>query len=456
MCLPLHPKFIFNISAMQEKRSTREWLRRCVSFVFSLFILGVGVSLAIRANLGSSPITCPPYVLSMVPSSPLTVGGYIFCMQFFFVLLQFALLRKDFHKIQFLQLGVCLLFGCFTDLGMWLTQSLQWNDTWAGFSMRWIQLALSGIIIGVGVVWEVRSDVLLIPGEGLPVTIAKVFRADFGKIKIGFDVLLVAIAILCSYIFFGRWRWDLVGVGTLFSMFYVGIIVRLVSPHMKWLDNWLTTGSTAAGIHPAGAFHESTSAPLVITISRQYGSGGHEIGERLARELNIPLYDRTIIDQTARELGYSTEYIKRKEQSTSNMELLKMIFADSSGMLPEMELSDDDAIFVTESRIIRRLAAQGPCVIIGRLADFLLKQNPHCFRVFVYSDIESAINRISRKYNLPAPKAEEEINRINKKRANHYWRYTGQRWGDTDNYDLVVNVSRIGIDKTVEIIRSAI
>ena len=138
------------------------------------------------------------------------------------------------------------------------------------------------------------------------------------------------------------------------------------------------------------------------------------------------------------------------------MELLKMIFADSSGMLPEMELSDDDAIFVTESRIIRRLAAQGPCVIIGRLADFLLKQNPHCFRVFVYSDIESAINRISRKYNLPAPKAEEEINRINKKRANHYWRYTGQRWGDTDNYDLVVNVSRIGIDKTVEIIRSAI
>lgn len=83
---------------MSNKRSFKEWKRRCISFVFSLFILGIGVSLAIRANLGSSPITCPPYVISMVPSSPLTVGGYIFCMQFFFVLLQFALLRKDFEN----------------------------------------------------------------------------------------------------------------------------------------------------------------------------------------------------------------------------------------------------------------------------------------------------------------------------------------------------------------------
>lgn len=441
---------------MQEKRSIQEWTRRCLSFIVSLLILGVGVSLAIRANLGSSPITCPPYVLSKTPSSPLTVGGYIFCMQFFFVLLQFVLLRKDFQKIQFLQLGVCLLFGFFTDFGMWLTEPLQWGDTWAGYTMRWVQLAVSGLILGIGVVWEVRSDVLLIPGEGLPVTIAKVFHIDFGKVKICFDVLLVVIAVVCSFLFFGCWRWDLVGVGTLFSMFYVGIIVRFVSPHMQWLDRWIKAGR----LHPeniqTNTHIETEVYPPIITISRQYGSGGHEIGERLAQELNIPLYDRTIIDRTAEELGYTSEYIKRKEQSTSKMELLKMIFSDSSGVLPEMELSDDDAIFVTESRIIRKLATEGPCVIIGRLADFLLKRNPHCFRVFVCSDIESAISRVTREYGIPDQKAEEEIHRINKERANHYWRYTGQRWGDTRNYDLVVNTSRIGIDKTIEIIRSVI
>lgn len=230
---------------MFKQRSGAEWLRRSISFVFSLFVLGIGVALAIRANLGSSPITCPPYVLSMIPSSPFTVGGWIFCMQFFFVLLQWLLLRKDFQKIQILQLGICLLFGFFSDLGMWLTEPLQWSDTLLGYTARWIQLAVAGAILGIGVIWEVRSDILLIPGEGLPITISRFFHIDFGKVKIALDVFLVAVAVICCYIFFGGWQWKLVGAGTLFSMFYVGMVVRIVSPHMKWLDNWLTGVSSS-------------------------------------------------------------------------------------------------------------------------------------------------------------------------------------------------------------------
>lgn len=138
------------------------------------------------------------------------------------------------------------------------------------------------------------------------------------------------------------------------------------------------------------------------------------------------------------------------------MELLKMIFADSSGMLPEMKLSDDNAVFVTKNRIIRRLSAQGPCVIIGCLADFLLKQNLHCFRVFVYSDIE-----IRHQPDFPQirpPRAESRRgNQPNKQE-------TGQPLlalhrttvGRHQQLRLVVNISRISIDKTVEIIRSAI
>lgn len=440
---------------MQKQRSFSEWTRRSLSFIFSLLVLGVGVSLAIRANLGSSPITCPPYVVSMIPSSPLTVGGYIFCMQFFFVLLQFLLLRKDFQKIQFLQLGVCLLFGFFTDLGMWLTEPFQWGDSWFGYIMRWIQLAVSGLILGIGVVWEVHSDVLLIPGEGLPVTISKVFGIDFGKVKITFDVFLVVVAIVCCYLFFGRWRWDLVGVGTLFSMFYVGIVVRFVTPRMKWLDEWLVYG-TPAKLPKLQQETVKEAYPFVITISRQYGSGGHEIGEKLAKQLGIPLYDRTIIDKTAEELGYTPNYVANKEQSTSGMDLLEMIVADSGGIEPEMELSVDDAIFVTESRIIRNLSTRGACVIIGRCADFLLKDVPGCFRVFVRSDSKFATQRVTEQYGIPNPKAAETISHINRERANHYWRYTGMRWGDAENYDLVVNSSKTGIDKAAEIIRSAI
>lgn len=435
---------------MIKKRSNAEWFRRVISFIFSLFVLGIGVALTIRANLGSSPITCPPYVLSMMPSSPLTVGGWIFCMQFFFVLLQWVLLRKDFLKIQILQLGICLLFGFFSDLGMWITEPLQWGDTGLGYVARWLQLAIAGAILGIGVIWEVRSDILLIPGEGLPITISRVFHIDFGKVKIAFDVFLVAVAVICCYIAFGRWRWDLVGASTLFSMFYVGMVVRAVSPHMNWLNRWLT------GVKPTETPSVATgNKPLVITISRQYGSGGHQIGEILAKELDIPLYDKSIIDKAAEDLGYSQTKVMAQEQTTTPMQLLEMVFADGGGVLPDMELSEDDAIFVTESRIIRDLAAKGSCVIIGRCADFVLRDRPNCFRVFVRADMQQARNRVVEEYSIPIENAETEIEKVDKERATHYWRYTGKKWSDAENYDLVLNSSKTGINKAVKMIKDA-
>ena len=436
---------------MFKQRSSAEWLRRSISFVFSLFVLGIGVALAIRANLGSSPITCPPYVLSMIPSSPFTVGGWIFCMQFFFVLLQWLLLRKDFQKIQILQLGICLLFGFFSDLGMWLTEPLQWSDTLLGYTARWIQLAVAGAILGIGVIWEVRSDILLIPGEGLPITISRVFHIDFGKVKIAFDVFLVVVAVICCYIFFGCWQWNLVGAGTLFSMFYVGMVVRVVSPHMKWLDNWLTGVSSSERYAVAGG-----NMPLVITISRQYGSGGHEIGEKLAASLGIPLYDKNIIDKTAEDLGFSQKKVMEREQTATTMQLLEMVFSDSGGVIPDMKLSEDDAIFVNESRIIRELATKGSCVIIGRCADFVLRDRPDCFRVFIRADMEQARNRVVEEYGITPQNAEAEIERINKERSTHYWKYTRKRWNDAENYDLVLNSSKMGIDKAAAMIRDVI
>lgn len=237
-------------------------------------------------------------------------------------------------------------------------------------------------------------------------------------------------AISCS-----AWRWDLVGAGTLFSMFYVGIVVRCVSPHMHWLDCWLMGERiTEKSTHPTG------NTPLVITISRQYGSGGHEIGEKLARALGIPLYDKNIIDKTAEELGFLPKVVMEREQSIAPMQLLEMVFAEGGGVLPDMELSEVDAIFVTESRIIRDLAAKGSCIIIGRCADFVLRNCTECFRVFVWADMEQARKRVVEEYGIVSENAEDKIEKINKERSNHYWRYTGRKWADADNYDLVLKV----------------
>lgn len=439
---------------MKTTRDVREQLRRYAAFVVSLFILALGVALTLRAELGSSPISCPPYVLSCAPEATLSIGGYIFCMQFFFVLGQIALLRKNFQKIQLLQLGVCLLFGSFTDLAMFLTEPLQWEGTLPGYTLRWIQLAIGGIILGVGVAWEVRCDVLMIPGEGLPATIAKVFHIDFGKVKIVFDTVLVVIAVVCCYIFWGRWRWDMVGAGTLFSMFYVGVVVRLVNPHLSWLENWLR-GTTA----PVPAATMETTAgrgPTVITISREYGSGGHELGEKLARSLHIPFYDKSILYEAARELGGNPRRLMRKEQSLSRRGLLRMIFEEGGGVSPEMALSEDDALFVTESRIIRVLAAEKSCVIVGRCADFILKDHSGCFKVFVRCEPEFSRRRVTGYTGLPPAEIDREIARINRERANHYRRYTERNWADARNYDLVINTSVIPLERAVEIIRAAL
>ena len=438
---------------VKTTRSIQEHLRRYAAFVASLFILALGVALTLRAELGSSPISCPPYVLSRVPDSALSIGGYIFCMQFFFVVGQIILLRKNFQKIQLLQLAVCLLFGSFTDVAMFLTEPFQWGEDLLGYTLRWIQLAAGGIILGIGVAWEVRCDVLMIPGEGLPATIAKVFHIDFGKVKIVFDVVLVLIAVICCYVFWGKWQWDMVGAGTLFSMFYVGAVVRVVNPHLSWLENWLrgtAPASAASTESPAG------QGPLVITISREYGSGGHELGEKLAESLHIPFYDKSILYEAARELGRDSRRLGRKEQSLSGKGVLQMIFEDGGGVSPEMALSEDDALFVTESRIIRRLAAEKSCVIVGRCADFVLKDHPGCFKVFVRSEPEFSRQRAAGYTGLPLSEIDREISRINRERANHYRHYTERNWADARNYDLVINTSTVSLDGAVKIIRTAL
>lgn len=220
---------------------------------------------------------------------------------------------------------------------------------------------------------------------------------------------------------------------------------------MRWLDSWLTGESM-----PVKSTVLAGDMPLVITISRQYGSGGHEIGEKLAVALGIPLYDKSIIDKTAEELGFSPQVIMEREQSITPMQLLEMVFAESGGVRPDMKLSEDDAIFVTESRIIHDLAAKGSCIIIGRCADFVLRSRAECFRVFVRADMEQARKRVVEEYGIVPENAEAEIEKVNKERSNHYWRYTGRKWADAENYDLVLNSSKTGIEKAVGIIRDAV
>lgn len=207
--------------------------------LFSLFVMTVGVAVCVRSMLGSSVISVLPYVFEtaggsgMVPA--LTIGQYTYIMNFVLVLGQIIVLRRRFEWVQLFQVLVGLVFGTLIDINMQLT-------SWLVPSCLWQQVAaqVGGcIILGTGIALEVCCGSVTMPGEGFPVAVSRVTGIDFPKVKIAVDIALVALGVLASYAFFGAWQWHIIGIGTLFAMFFVGVVVRLVGRRLGWFRHLL-------------------------------------------------------------------------------------------------------------------------------------------------------------------------------------------------------------------------
>ena len=183
---------------------------------------------------------------------------------------------------------------------------------------------------------------------------------------------------------------------------------------------------------------------IIITLSREYGSGGRYIGKLVAEKLGIKLYDKEFVAKLAEETGLSSEYIENNEQKRGTLETLNNGYYSG--------LSNSDELFIKESELIKKVASENSCVIVGRCADFILKENKNVFKVFVYSNMENKIKRTTNIYGLDKNKAEKEINRINKLRANHYKYYTEKDWNNPENYDICINSDSLGVEKAADLI----
>lgn len=183
---------------------------------------------------------------------------------------------------------------------------------------------------------------------------------------------------------------------------------------------------------------------VIITIAREYGSGGRYVGKLIANKLGINLYDKNFIIKVAEKTGLSTEYIENNEQKRTNLANLNNGYYTG--------LSNEDELFVKEAEVIKELAERQSCVIIGRCADFVLKDKPNVIKVFIYSNNENKIKRATEIYGLDKKNAEKEITKLNKLRANHYKHYTGSDWDNPENYDICLNSDALGVEKTAELI----
>lgn len=196
----------------------------------------------------------------------------------------------------------------------------------------------------------------------------------------------------------------------------------------------------------------------VITIARQYGSGGHEVGERVAKELNIPFYDKALIAMAAKQSGLSEEVFETADEKATNSLLYSMVMGSYGfgGRIPGMnEMPINDKLFIIQSDIIKKAAAEGPCVVIGRCADYILREHKNCLKVFVHADKAARVDRIVSKQLCEAKKAPDFITKKDKQRANYYNFYSNNRWDDLSNYSLTVDTSVFTVEKAVELIVDA-
>ncbi|RGY96477.1 cytidylate kinase-like family protein [Clostridium sp. AM58-1XD] len=196
---------------------------------------------------------------------------------------------------------------------------------------------------------------------------------------------------------------------------------------------------------------------LIISIGRQYGSGGSEVGAKLAEELGVNFYDKNILRMNSDESGIKESYFHLADEKAGNKLLYKII----SGMIPEKkapsfgaDLVSADNLFRFQSEVIRKLAAEESCVIIGRCADYVLDGAEGLVRIFIYSDMESRIERIVRKGIAAKDDAPKMIKRMDRERRDYYRYYTGKDWSSAENYDIMINTAKLGIDGTIKAIKN--
>jgi len=194
----------------------------------------------------------------------------------------------------------------------------------------------------------------------------------------------------------------------------------------------------------------------VITVGRQYGSGGREIGRRLAERLGIAYYDKELITQAAKASGMSEKLFENLDERATNSLLYSLVMGTYSGVANRItnlsDLSLNDKLYQFQNKVIREGAEKGSCLFVGRCADYVLREHPRLRSVFIHADMESRKQRVVEEYGQARQGVEQMLMQADKKRANYYDYYTDRRWGDARNYDLCVSSSRLGIDRTVELL----
>ena len=197
-------------------------------------------------------------------------------------------------------------------------------------------------------------------------------------------------------------------------------------------------------------------ANKIYTIGREFGSGGREVGEKLAAKLGIKLYDKELLQQAAQDSGVCEEIFENHDEKPTNSFLYSLVMDTYSvsgySAAPFLDMPLNHKVFLAQFETIKKIAEKESCVIVGRCADYALSDNPDCINVFIHADLDVRIKNVSRNLNITENKARDIINKTDKQRASYYNYYTSKKWGDSKSYNLSLDAGKLGTDNCVEMI----
>lgn len=193
----------------------------------------------------------------------------------------------------------------------------------------------------------------------------------------------------------------------------------------------------------------------VITIGRQFGSAGKEIGEKVAQYFDIPYYNKELLSRAAKESGFCEEMLENHDERPTSSFLYNLVmdtysFGYNASHFVDMPISHK--VFLAQFDTIKKIASEGPCVIVGRCADYALNDMKNCVHIFIYADEQTKVERIMKEYEVDAAKAKDMCNKKDKQRQSYYNYYSSKKWGRADSYDLCINSSILGVDGTVKLL----
>lgn len=323
---------------------------------------------------------------------------------------------------------------------MWILTYFNPEAYWQCF----LTMLVSVPVLAFGAYLTLISRVGVMAGDGFARTISQVTGREFAVVRVISDSTMAAIAVIMCLAFWGQ----LVTVreGTVCAALLTGTVVGWYRSHLKPLEYALLPKNKAQDAH-ARAQESVPEANFVVTISREYGSGGREIGRMIADELGVPFYDSEIINRLASEEGFDASYVQDNEQrmDSSTREAFYRFYA---GAVPESEMPKVEQLYHAEQRVIRRLAANGSCVIVGRLSNYILRNHGNRLDLFIRANAADKAAHVMERDHLTKSEAMEKIQRVDHDRAEHCRYFTHREWGDVRNYDASVNTSRYGIRQT--------